>query len=216
VSIVVACISAGVAGIAIWQARSAKKAARAAERQADAAEAAAQAAQEQVELMRRQLDAEDANRREARGPEFDIKFRGSSRGLPERTGQFEFAQNSGPALQTIQVSVTGEGIRGLYDPQAPTTEGPPSAQPAVEVGPVSKGGKVAVHVAVDPAVQAQCPSGSPSIATPRAARTPGSGRTPPTPTVRPRHPLSPPGRPCTAIGEHHDRSPAAIRRPAGH
>jgi hypothetical protein len=157
VSIVVACISAGVAGIAIWQARSAKKAARAAERQADAAEAAAQAAQEQVELMRRQLDAEDANRREARGPEFDIKFRGSSRGLPERTGHFEFAQNSGPALQTIQVSVTGEGIRGLYDPQAPTTEGPPSAQPAVEVGPVSKGGKVAVHVAVDPAVQATVP-----------------------------------------------------------
>jgi hypothetical protein len=157
VSIVVAGISAGVAGIAIWQALSAKKAAQAAERQADAAEAAARAAQEQVELMRRQFDAEDANRREARGPEFGIMFRGASRGLPERTVHFEFAQNSGPALQTIQVSAIGEGILGLYDPQTPTTEGPPSAQPAVELGPVSKGGKVAVHVACDPAVQATVP-----------------------------------------------------------
>ncbi|MFE6625198.1 hypothetical protein [Streptomyces sp. NPDC057740] len=159
------------AGVAAWQAVIARSQARAARgdaatataaadlarRQAVAAEQATRAAEEQVELMRHRLDTEDTARREARGPEFDIKGRGASRDMPRSTVKFEFTQVSGPAIETVQVSASGEGIQGLYDRRAPGAEGEPSVQTAVEVGPVSQGGKVTVHVGVDPAIQHTVP-----------------------------------------------------------
>ncbi|UJV47352.1 hypothetical protein CVT30_47020 (plasmid) [Streptomyces sp. AMCC400023] len=166
-----AAFGAASAGVAAWQAVIARNEARAAHgdaatataaadlarRQAVAAEQATRAAEEQVELMRRRLDTEEAARREARGPEFGIRGRGASRGMPQRTMEFEFTQESGPAIETVQVSASGEGVQGLYDCRAPDTEGGPSVQTAVEVGPVSQGGRVTVDVAVDPAIQRTVP-----------------------------------------------------------
>ncbi|MCX5215636.1 hypothetical protein OG689_41515 [Kitasatospora sp. NBC_00240] len=150
-AIVSACISGGAALLAIWQARiasaqaqSARDAAAFAERQAVAAEKATKAAEDQVALMRRQLDSEDADRREARGPEFTVRCSGAWRGS-NHVRHFEVTQDSGPALASVLVHVEGEGVRGLQVPD-PGSAGGVSTEPTFEAGRVARGGSFTVLV----------------------------------------------------------------------
>ncbi|MFB7457082.1 MULTISPECIES: hypothetical protein [unclassified Streptomyces] len=68
-----AVISAAAAGIAVWQTRIAKRQALLAEDSAASAQRQAAAADEQVEIMRMQLDGEEADRIEARRPQVSVE-----------------------------------------------------------------------------------------------------------------------------------------------
>ncbi|WP_159401241.1 hypothetical protein [Streptomyces sp. NRRL B-24484] len=158
-AVAAAAISGAGAGIAIWQARIAKRQAATADaaavlaaRQAVAAEQQVKAAEEQVALMRRQLDAEDAERVEARGPQFEIKHRGATHGAPNqwRVTRFEFTQTTGPALATITVAASGNGVLGVW------TDGDDLA-PSTQVGPVAAKGTFTVDVAVERSIMTQIP-----------------------------------------------------------
>ncbi|MEV7602946.1 hypothetical protein AB0O91_36830 [Kitasatospora sp. NPDC089797] len=174
---IIAAVSAGggalAAGFAGWQASiargqanearaaeaAAEAAAEVARRQAIAAEdqaAAARdrvrAAEEQVELLRRQLDADDAERREARGPEFGVRYWGPSMAAPPelRVKRFEITQTAGPALSAITVSAAGANVLGIF-----TGRGIDPAH--VQTGPISTGGTFLVDVAVNPEVTRRIP-----------------------------------------------------------
>ncbi|MFD5085010.1 hypothetical protein ACFWOG_20515 [Kitasatospora sp. NPDC058406] len=148
-----AAIGGGTGAIAFWQARIARRQARIAQetadlaqRQANAAEQQAKAAEDQVALMLRQLDAEDAERREARGPAFETKHRHRIDGAPARwcVTRFELTQTAGPALAEVTVTVAGNGVFGIW------AGGEALASAYTQPGPVSTGFTITVDVAVDP------------------------------------------------------------------
>ncbi|MFF2631162.1 hypothetical protein ACFVUN_36030 [Kitasatospora griseola] len=174
--------AAAVAGwqatIARAQARDARAGAQAAEtaadtarRQAAAAEQQAQiaeehvtvvkdqvrAAEEQVALMRRQLDAQDADRREARGPQFSIEYRGAYRGS-DRIKHFEVIQDSGPALTRVLVQVEGENVLGIpvqdqaggCIPVQDQAGGSSSLRPELQIDRIAQGSVFSVPVAMVP------------------------------------------------------------------
>lgn len=153
-----AAISAAAAGIAIWQAviardqaATATEAAQLAERQAVAAEQQVKAAEDQVTLMRRQLDAEDAERQNARGPQFTIESGHtdlSDVNVPR--GVLVLRQTSGPPLARVTVSASGQGVDGLrgdhtYDRH---WDGYTRVDTA-EIGPMASGGTATVYVDLD-------------------------------------------------------------------
>ncbi|WP_457029732.1 hypothetical protein [Kitasatospora sp. P5_F3] len=145
IAITTAGVSVSAAGIAIWQAviarrqaTTAKDAASFAQRQAAAAEVGAVAAQEQVALMRRQLDAEDTERRQARGPEFTV-----TSGVVDRVTDNNYVravvtlrQTSGPSLSSIVVIASGPVMTNTQDTRA-------------QFGPIAAGGSETITFDLD-------------------------------------------------------------------
>ncbi len=113
---------AGVAaGIAVWQARMAKRSAAAADRQVVAAEqqvAAAQqqaeAAQQQVAIMARQLAYQAEDRAQADAPKFEVLSAELSYGSNE--ARITVAQTAGTELSSVTVTARhSANIRGLIN-----------------------------------------------------------------------------------------------------
>ncbi|MEV7535373.1 hypothetical protein [Streptomyces hydrogenans] len=106
-AIAAAGVSAGAAGIAVWQSRIAARSAGSAKIQAKAAE-------EQVELMRRQLDAEDSERHQAAGPQFAVTAAHTdTHDSSFPYGVLVLRQESGPALASVRITASGTGVEGL-------------------------------------------------------------------------------------------------------
>jgi hypothetical protein len=139
-----AAVSGVAAVIAIWQARIAKGAARSAQTQA-------QAAEEQVALMRRQIEGEEEARREARGPNFSPSYdrTRTHADLRQPVATIKLKQNDGPGLTTARVSVSGDGIIGLYVPPEVLSAGGPGE----ELGPMAPGASKEVRVVLEPAAR---------------------------------------------------------------
>ncbi|MFD5562943.1 hypothetical protein [Kitasatospora griseola] len=108
-----AAIAQAAAEAARRQADAAEQQARSGEEQVKAAEAHVRAAEEQVRLLQRQLDAQEAERHEARGPQFIIR-----RGWVDRrtqrgrvTARVYLEQTAGPGLDTVIATATGPVMR---------------------------------------------------------------------------------------------------------
>jgi hypothetical protein len=150
-------ISAAAAGVAIWQAliarhqaATATEAAELAERQAVAAEQQVKAVEDQVALARRQLDAEDAEREDTRGPQFDIESGytdESDVNVPR--GVLVLRQKSGPALSNITVNASGEGVEGLQGPDDPDSSWGYQRVQSIDIGSLAAGGTKTVRVDLD-------------------------------------------------------------------
>jgi hypothetical protein len=130
------------------QARSAEVQAHSAEEQARSAETQARAAEEQVALMRRQLEADEAARHEAGGPNFSLSFDRSRHhpGLQRRVAVLKLKQEDGPALESVRISVSGPGVAGLLITRG--TIGEPDAEE--DLGSMAQGAVKDVHVALEP------------------------------------------------------------------
>ncbi|MFG3071901.1 hypothetical protein [[Kitasatospora] papulosa] len=87
--------------------------------QTQTAKDAAKAAQDQVKLMRRQIETEERDRFENRGPLFSVERAytdESNVNVPRALVKVK--QGSGPRLVSVVVSATGDGVdgmRGAYD-----------------------------------------------------------------------------------------------------
>ncbi|WP_330346680.1 hypothetical protein OG858_47080 (plasmid) [Streptomyces europaeiscabiei] len=149
-AIVAAVVSAGAAGVAVWQANIAKQSADSARIQADAAQVQADAAQEQVALMRRQIEAEDADRHQAAGPQFVIdQAHTDTRDGNTPYGVLVLRQESGPPLASVLVTASGEGVEGLRGEYASASDSYRCAA-ETDLGPMAEGnGTRVVHVALD-------------------------------------------------------------------
>ncbi|WP_329219362.1 hypothetical protein OG352_22820 [Streptomyces sp. NBC_01485] len=109
-----AVISAGAAGIAVWQTRIAKRQAQLAEDSAASAQRQATAAEEQVEIMRRQLAGEEADRVEARRPHFKVELGHVSwEDVNFPRGELVIKQDDGVALSSVVVTPSGSYVLGL-------------------------------------------------------------------------------------------------------
>jgi hypothetical protein len=97
--------------------------------------------------MRLQLDAEIADRSEARGPQFTIKHRGAHHGSA-RTQRFDVTQDSGPALADVLIRLEGEGVYGIRLPG--TVEDSSSHQPEFRTGRIAQGSTFLMLVAMEP------------------------------------------------------------------
>ncbi|MFJ8078890.1 hypothetical protein ACIQ7Q_34380 [Streptomyces sp. NPDC096176] len=147
-------VSAGAAGVAFWQAHIAKGAARSAEAQVRAAEAQVQSAEAQVRsaetqvaLMLRQVQGEEADRAEARGPQFTIEkgyTDASDANVPR--GVLALRQTSGPALRSVIVSATGEGVEGMRGARNASSPWGYDRMASLDIGPMAAGGTVTVYV----------------------------------------------------------------------
>ncbi|WP_329539339.1 hypothetical protein [Streptomyces sp. NBC_01358] len=118
--------------------------------QTKTAKNAATAAQDQVELMRRQIEAEEKDRFENRGPVFSVARAytdESDVNVPRALVQIE--QGSGPRLVSVVVSATGngvEGMRGAYDPDSGWGY---RREPSIELGTSTPGALHDVYVDLD-------------------------------------------------------------------
>ncbi|MFG2351495.1 hypothetical protein [Streptomyces phaeochromogenes] len=142
-AIAAAVVSAGAAGVAVWQARTAAQS-------ADAARIQANAAQEQVALMRRQIEAEDADRHQAAGPQFVIdQAHTETRDANAPYGVLVLRQESGPPLASVLVTASGEGVEGLRGEYVSDSDSYRCAA-ETDLGPMAEGnGTGTVHVALD-------------------------------------------------------------------
>ncbi|MFI8521007.1 hypothetical protein ACIGEZ_24775 [Streptomyces sp. NPDC085481] len=135
-------VSAGAAGVAAWQSRIAARTAKDARTQANAA-------QEQVALMRRQLDAEDADRHEAAGPQFVVEQAHTETPDHAPYGVLVLRQESGPALASVLVTAEGDGVEGLRGEYRSGTDSYGRLDEA-EIGPMAAGnGTHTVRVVLD-------------------------------------------------------------------
>ncbi|MDX2682181.1 hypothetical protein [Streptomyces soliscabiei] len=138
-AIAAAVVSAGAAGVAVWQADIAKQSAVSSRIQANAA-------QEQVALMRRQIEAEDADRHQAAGPQFVIDQAHTDTRDNTPYGVLVLRQESGPPLASVRVTASGEGVEGLRGEYASDSD----TYPETDLGPMAEGnGTRTVHVALD-------------------------------------------------------------------
>ncbi|MFJ3106538.1 hypothetical protein [Streptomyces sp. NPDC086835] len=150
-AVAVSVVGAGYAGwqahIASRAARSAEAQARSAEAQARSAEEQARAAEEQVALMRRQLEADEAARHEAGGPNFSLSFDRSRHNptLQQRVAVLKLKQEDGPALEFVRISVSGTGVAGLLITLGRIGE--PDAEQ--DLGPMAQGAVKDVHVVLE-------------------------------------------------------------------
>ncbi|MFF4276175.1 hypothetical protein [Streptomyces sp. NPDC001536] len=144
-----AVISAVAAGIAIWQARIAKRQAVLADDSATSAKRQAVAAEEQVQLMRRQLDGEEAERIEARRPEFTVEpGYVSLEDVNFPRGELTIKQVGGTALSSVAVTVSGDYVEGLRGELSRDEYGGDSYArvPRLELGSMSVGTDAPIHV----------------------------------------------------------------------
>ncbi|MGW0704320.1 hypothetical protein ACWD0A_34605 [Streptomyces sp. NPDC002867] len=133
-------VSAGAAGVAFWQAHIAKGAARSAEAQVRSAET-------QVALMLRQVQGEEAGRADARGPQFTIEkgyTDASDANVPR--GVLALRQTSGPALRSVIVSATGEGVEGMRGARNASSPWGYDRMASLDIGPMAAGGTATVYV----------------------------------------------------------------------
>lgn len=145
--LITAIAAAGVSGaaavIAVWQANIAKDSADSAKKQAVAAE-------EQVILMRRQIEGDEASRKEERGPRFVIESAHTDESdVNVPRGKLIIKQEHGPALASVNVSATGEGVdgmRGAYDSDSYSDY---LREQSIEIGPIAAGGTHTVYVDLD-------------------------------------------------------------------
>ncbi|MEV5842215.1 hypothetical protein AB0M32_09590 [Streptomyces sp. NPDC051985] len=141
-AIAAAVVSAGAAGVAVWQADIAKQSAVSSRIQANAA-------QEQVALMRRQIEAEDADRHQAAGPQFVIDQAHTDTRDNTPYGVLVLRQESGPPLASVRVTASGEGVEGLRGEYASDSDTYRCAA-ETDLGPMAEGnGTRTVHVALD-------------------------------------------------------------------
>ncbi|WP_329363007.1 hypothetical protein [Streptomyces sp. NBC_01483] len=119
--------------------------------QAHIAKGAARSAEAQVVLLLRQIEGEEADRFEARGPQFSIEAAHTDESdVNVPRGKLVVKQGSGPPLSSVIVSATGagvEGMRGAYDPDHDYSEYRP--EQSVDIGPIAKGGTHDVYVDLD-------------------------------------------------------------------
>ncbi|MEU1516260.1 hypothetical protein ABZ490_29675 [Streptomyces sp. NPDC005811] len=147
--VVVAIVSAGVsalaAGIAVWQALVAKGQARTAEDSALSARRQADAAEAQVQLMQRQIDGEEAERHDARGPIFKLIGHWIDEDQwGQRRAKFQLVQESGPALSSVSVTVSGDYVDGIRpDPDEL------AAQSSLNLGESSAGAVLQLCVGIE-------------------------------------------------------------------
>ncbi|MFD3441662.1 hypothetical protein ACFWU3_29635 [Streptomyces sp. NPDC058685] len=139
----IAAVGVGVVGTsyAAWQAHIAKSAARLAEEQATAAK-------EQVALMRRQIEGEEGERFEARGPQFAIEDVSVHTASDPPYVSLTLRQTAGPALDTVLVSASSadgavEGMRGGLNL---TTRSGYDQEEELDIGPMATGGEAVVGV----------------------------------------------------------------------
>ncbi|WP_329112198.1 hypothetical protein [Streptomyces sp. NBC_01353] len=137
-AIATAVVSVGAAAVAYGEARTAKT--------------AAQSAEEQVALMRRQIEGEEEERREARGPQFaveDVRIRDR-----RDAGGITLRQVHGPALSSVTATVSGDGVEGLplaawflseQEGGEIQTERPES----IEIGPLAVGATAIVEFEIE-------------------------------------------------------------------
>ncbi|WP_329138136.1 hypothetical protein OG552_29700 [Streptomyces sp. NBC_01476] len=145
VAIAGAGVSAVAAGVAIWQALVAKEQARTAEDSALSARRQADAAEAQVQLMQRQIDGEEAERHDTKGPSFTFNDR---RIDEDRWGQPRatvlLVQDSGPALSRVLVTASGQYVTGIrVDPDEM------AAQPSLDFGGSSAGTALEICVGIE-------------------------------------------------------------------
>lgn len=101
------------AGVAVWQAFSARSQAKSARDSADTAERQAKAAEDHLALARRQFDADLAARDEAEGPQFQVGP-GVAHLLHEMYAAVPIKLLSGKHLDTVVISTPGvTDVRGF-------------------------------------------------------------------------------------------------------
>jgi hypothetical protein len=119
--------------------------------QARIAKGAAQSAKDQVALLLRQIEGEEADRFEARGPQFSIEAAHTDESdVNVPRGKLVVKQDSGPPLDSVTVSATGtgvEGIRGAYDPDNGYSDY--RQEQRVDIGPMAAGQTHDVYVDLD-------------------------------------------------------------------
>ncbi|MFE7212489.1 hypothetical protein ACFU93_21345 [Streptomyces sp. NPDC057611] len=129
-------VSLVATGYAAMQARIAKRAARSAE--------------EQVVLMRRQIEGEEADRFEARGPQFSIKEAHTDESdVNVPRGKLVIKQGSGPPLSSVIVSATGEGVEGMRGASESNSYAEYRREQHIDIGPMAAGGTHDVYVDLD-------------------------------------------------------------------
>ncbi|MEU1273490.1 hypothetical protein [Streptomyces sp. NPDC005799] len=129
-------VSAVATGYAAMQAHIAKRAARSAE--------------EQVALMRRQIEGEEADRFEARGPQFSIESAHTDESdVNFPRGKLVVKQDSGPPLSSVIVSATGKGVEGMRGAYDSTSESDYRREQGIDIGPMAPHGTHDVYVDLD-------------------------------------------------------------------
>ncbi|MEU9071036.1 hypothetical protein HUT15_36130 (plasmid) [Streptomyces sp. NA03103] len=116
--------------------------------QTKTAKKAAEAAQGQVELMRRQIEAEEEDRFENRGPVFSVERAytdESDVNVPRALVRIK--QGSGPRLVSVVVSATGDGVDGMRNNS--DSEHGYSRAPSIDLGTSTPGALHDVYVDLD-------------------------------------------------------------------
>lgn len=110
--------------------------------QAHIAKGAARSAEAQVALLLRQIEGEEADRFEARGPQFSIEAAHTDESdVNVPRGKLVVKQDSGPPLNSVTVSAIGsgvEGMRGGYDPDSGHSDY--LREQSIDIGPMAAGG----------------------------------------------------------------------------
>lgn len=118
--------------------------------QAHIAKGAARSAEAQVALLLRQIE-EEADRFEARGPQFSIEAAHTDESdVNVPRGKLVVKQDSGPPLSSVTVSAIGsgvEGMRGAYDPDSGHSDY--LWEQSIDIGPMAAGGTHDVYVDLD-------------------------------------------------------------------
>jgi hypothetical protein len=115
--------------------------------QAHIAKGAARSAEAQVVLLLRQIEGEEADRFEARGPQFSIEAAHTDESdVNVPRGKLVVKQDS-PPLSSVTVSAIGsgvEGMRGAYDPDSGHSNY--LREQSIDIGPMAAGGTHDVYV----------------------------------------------------------------------
>ncbi|MDT0310246.1 hypothetical protein RM780_25310 [Streptomyces sp. DSM 44917] len=100
--------------------------------------------------MLRQIEGEEADRKDARGPQFVIEsgYTDTSDSNVPR-GVLVLRQTGGPALGSVTVSASGEGVDGMRgEPYEAPFSGYGRAE-SVDLGPMAAGGTATAYVDLD-------------------------------------------------------------------
>ncbi|MFF9843446.1 hypothetical protein [Streptomyces sp. NPDC013740] len=149
-----AIISFAAAGIALWQARIAKDQALSARSAAVSAREQADAAKAQLELMQRQVEGEEQARLEASGPQLELTSAHTDRDdWSESYAAITFRQVSGPAITSVRLHATGDGVDGLRRKRDYGTYGDGAFDyetvQQLDIGPMAAGGSHTLQVSLD-------------------------------------------------------------------
>ena len=144
-----AVISAVAAGVAVWQARIAKRQAELADDSAASAKRQAVAAEAQVQIMRMQLAGEEADRIEARRPQFTVEpgyVSWEDVNVPR--GELTIRQVGGVALSSVTVTASGDYVDGLRGERINDeySERDFARVPRLELGSMSDGTDAPIHI----------------------------------------------------------------------